>query len=243
MGRLDTRGFAMLDPPALVLEKQFQFVDDQAEITILAELVIRCPGYHVCRSAVYQQTFVTDIALETGRTTFSILKGVLTKGGRLPMISTAPHTQVIQHSGVDVSEFSQVIEVCSGLGAVTTGYPFCGSEVCCYVDYNPKFAEWLDRKVVAPVIHGDVSDLCTVAAVAKVTGGIPTPLNGGIACQPFSSLGDRKEQHDPRSGSLPGMLQMGFLLRAPIITLECTKEAMESHWVQSILKSFAAQTG
>ena len=233
----------MGDPPSFQLEPRFGDLTDGSEVTLLAELVIRCPGYHVCRTAVFQQTFVTDVALESGKTTFSILQGKCVLGGRLPMVVAEAHTHVIQHESVDVSNMNKVVEVCAGIGAVSTGLPFCGAHAACYVDYNAKFAEWLDRKVDAPVIHGDVSDMNTVKQVADVTLGFPLPMNSGIACQPFSALGDRREHEDPRSNSLPGVLKMGYLLRAPLITLECTKEAMESHWVQTTLASFTKQTG
>ena len=233
----------MGEPPPFKLEHHFGEYKDMQEITILAELVIRCPGYHVCRSAVYQQDFVTDLALDHDCRTISIIKGQIVKGGRLPMITSSPDTQLIQHEGVDVQHFNKVIEACSGIGAVSTCLPFCGAKAACYVDYNQKFVEWLDRKEGAPVILGDIGDLSTVMKVAQVTQGRPLPLNGGIACQPFSALGGRREHTDPRSNSLPALLQMGYLLRSPIITLECTKEAFESHWVQSTLKEFTKQTG
>ena len=229
--------------PPLQLEQKFSDCSDFSEVTILAELIIRCPGYHVCRSAVFKQDFVTDVELDTGSTTFSILRGKLIKGGRLPMISSSPATFVVQHEGVDVCNFNKIIEVCSGLGVVSTGLPFCNADAACYVDYNEKFVEWLDRKRDTPVILGDIGDPHVVKQVADVTKGHPMPLNGGIACQPFSSLGDRREHADPRSSSLPALLKMGYLLRSPLITLECTKEAHDSIWVQNMLRAFTEQTG
>eukprot|EP00435_Cladocopium_sp_Y103_P076084 s49_g76.t1 len=201
------------------------------------------PGYHVCRSAIHRQQFVTDLPLEYGRNTFTIMRGQFISGGRLPMITATPATHVVQHAEVDISNFNQVIEACSGIGAVSTCLPFCNAKVACYVDSNEKFSEWLDRKNQAPVVHGDIGDLSTVQKVAEITQGFPSPLNAGIACQPFSALGDQREQEDPRSNSLPGLLRMGYWLRSPLITMECTREAHESHWVQSLLKSFADQTG
>eukprot|EP00435_Cladocopium_sp_Y103_P013223 s3565_g3.t1 len=200
-------------------------------------------GYNVCRTAVFQQTFVTDVLLDVGINTFTILDGKIIQGGRLPFVTAQPATHVICHSEVDVSNFNRVIEVCSGIGAISTSLPFCQARAECYVDYNERYVEWLDRKVSAPVILGDIGDHQTIRQVSEVTQGCPLPMNGGIACQPFSALGDQRQEQDPRSSSLPSMLKMAYLLRAPVITIECTKEAAESHWVQSQLKSFARQTG
>ena len=36
---------------------------------------------------------------------------------------------------------------------------------------------------------------------------------------------------------------MGFFLRSPLLTIECSKEAFDSPWVQTMLKEFTQQTG
>eukprot|EP00435_Cladocopium_sp_Y103_P023412 s1703_g5.t1 len=225
------------------LEQRFEEIKDKGEVTVLAEVLIRCPGYNVCRTAIHKQQFVTDVALDPGRPTFSFLRGMIVKGGRLPLITSSHVSHVIQHAETELANLNKVIEVCAGIGAVSTCLKFCNAQASCYVDSNPKFAEWLDRKDGAPVVHGDIADVSTIQQVAEITQGIPSPLNGGVACQPFSALGDQREHEDPRSNSLPALLRMGYLLRSPLITIECTKEARESHWVQSMLRSFAEQTG
>ena len=66
---------------------------------------------------------------------------------------------------------------------------------------------------------------------------------GGVACQPFSRLGDRKEQHDSRSESFPAFLRMLFWLQIPIGIMECTSEVYESSWAQGILGAYMDATG
>eukprot|EP00435_Cladocopium_sp_Y103_P038449 s730_g10.t1 len=229
--------------PILELEKHLHQIADGQQFSVLAELIIRCPGHHVCRTAIHRQLFVTDLPIDFGKTTFTILNGHVTHGGRHPWISASPATHFIQHESVDMCHFNKVIEVCSGIGAVSTGLSFCNASPACFVDYNEKFAEWLDRKTIAPVIHGDIDDPMVIKQISEVTGGCPMPVNGGFACQPFSALGDQRESADPRSNSFPALLKLGYFLRCPIITLECTKEALNSHWVQSQLKAFERQTG
>lgn len=234
--------FAM-DFPPFDLEPDLDFQKSEEPLSLLAEVVIRCPGHHVCRTAIRRQLFVTDIPIEFGKNTFSILQGKVLFGGRLPWITTTPGSEVIQHESVDVSNFNRIIEACSGIGGVSTGLKFCHAKAACFIDSNDKFAEWLDRKEIAPVIHGDISDHRVIKQVAEITEEKPLPLNGGVACQPFSALGDQRQQSDPRSNSLPALLRMGYFLRSPIITIECTKEAFESHWVQDMLVRFCQQTG
>ena len=43
---------------------------------------------------------------------------------------------------------------------------------------------------------------------------------GGVSCQPFSSLGDRRENMDQRSRSFPALLRMGFFLNVVAIIME-----------------------
>ena len=171
--------------PPFELEQKLDPLPDGSSITILAEVIIRCPGYHVCRSAIHRQLFATDIAFEWGKSTFSILDGKLNKNGRLPWITLTPGSNVIQHEGVDVSRFNQTIEACAGIGIVGTGLPFCGVKPACYVDSNEKFVEWLDRKNGPPVVHGDIGDSKVIKKVSELTREVPLPINGGIACQPF----------------------------------------------------------
>eukprot|EP00435_Cladocopium_sp_Y103_P066284 s1305_g28.t1 len=68
-------------------------------------------------------------------------------------------------------------------------------------------------------------------------------LTSGIACQPYSRLGDGKCQADARSATLPGTLRIGFLARFAIILLECVDKAKECVWLQTILKKFTEITG
>ena len=175
--------------------------------------------------------------------TVAVLDGIVKHGGRHPWITQTKDTQVVQHHGVDMSGFNQSIEVCAGIGVVSACLPYCQSAPACFVEQNEKFAAWLDRKSPAPVVHGDIASANTIKAVSELTSGCPMPLSGGISCQPFSALGDRREAADPRSQSLPALLRMVFFLRSPLMTIECTKEAYESPWVQGLLKSFTKQTG
>ena len=207
------------------LEQPFDRLSEGMRTSVLAEVVIRCPGHHVCRTAILKQTFITDAFLEESKSTFTILDGLVLHGSQHLWITVTEGSHIFQHDWVHVKSFHRVIEACSGIGAVSTCLPFCGASPACFIDANEKFAEWLQHKDIAPVIHGDLSHPDTIKAVADVIQGQPTPINGGIACQPFSSLGDRREQHDPRSDSLPGLLKMGFYLRSPVLILECTKEA------------------
>ena len=232
-----------MDTDQLELEPKFSGLQNGASVSTLAEVIIRCPGYNVCRTAIFQQLFATAAELRPDVSTFTVLEGQFLTGGRLPLISITEGSHLLQHQGLNISDFSRVIEVCAGIGVVSTCLQHCHASPACFVEQNEKFAQWLTSKKAAPVVHGDIANPCTIKAVSDFTEGCPMPINGGVSCQPFSALGDRREAADPRSQSLPAMLRMGFFLRSPLLTIECTKEAHESTWVQNLLQTFAKQTG
>lgn len=68
-------------------------------------------------------------------------------------------------------------------------------------------------------------------------------MTGGFSRQPFSELGDQRQQLDPRACSFEGMVNACYLFQPAAMILECTKEAMTSDWVQSTLHTFSQLTG
>ena len=87
---------------------------------------------------------------------------------------------------------------------------------------------------------GTVNDIRVVKEMCLSPGMF---LSSGIACQPFSGLGDGRQQHDVQSESFRGTMKAGYLMQSQVYLLECTPAAMTSEWVQSILASFSRQTG
>ena len=69
-------------------------------------------------------------------------------------------------------------------------------------------------------------------------------LAAGIACQPYSRLGDRREGQDTRAQTLPAVLRLAFLGRFVIVILECVPGAMTCKWVQDHIRGlFCLATG
>ena len=64
----------------LILEERFLEGEDGRSIDVLADVLIRCPGHNVCRSAVFGQTFITDAHVPDGLPTFSLLNAKLLQG-------------------------------------------------------------------------------------------------------------------------------------------------------------------
>ena len=226
------------------LEEVFSEKVDGEKLTVLAEVILFMPGCHLCRTGVRGQLFRTDISLTKGLTTFTIFDGEVEHRDGNCWLKHGDHTKFLQHQPLTSNSFQQVIEACSGIGAVGTGYHAVGAKTVCYCDVNSTYCSWLRSKFGSsiPVVEGDVGSNSVIHAVGEAAK-IPSILSSGIACQPYSALGDRREGLDPRSMSLPSTLKMGYLLRSPLILLECTKEAFDSDFVQHTLKTFMDVTG
>eukprot|EP00438_Fugacium_kawagutii_P004397 Skav211908 [mRNA] locus=scaffold3051:23360:33285:+ [translate_table: standard] len=228
--------------PGLILEPSFPCGDEIVEATFLAEVVVYNKGRHICRSAIHRKLFETDVDIQQGTMVFTVLEGMLSVKSKWHMLSRGQNTRILEHSTLTQSKLFQIVEACAGIGAMGEGFKAAGAKTVAYVESNEQFVRWLRKHKSVPVIHDDVSNLSAVEQVHSITGG-STIVTAGVACQPFSKLGDRREHEDPRSGSFGGTLQLAFLTRAPLIILECTQEVFTSKWAQDMLHNFANQAG
>ena len=227
----------------LDLETQFSNVEDGGKTSFLAELLIYAEGRHVCRTAIYSQVFQTDAVLDPNYPTFTMLDAEIQKREGRCWVSVKPDTALIAHKPGDDEAFTKIIEACSGIGAVGQGFKKAGVSTVLYNDWNETFCKWLAIKHAdVPIVQGDLFENSTIAKIAGAIQG-RSMLSGGFSCQPFSGLGDRKQEKDSRSRSLPGLLRLGYFLRCPVIIAECTKEVKQSEWAQALLKVFCDRTG
>ena len=150
----------------------------------------------------------------------------LTVGSQVWLTRT-PSTVALRHQPKEFSKMTTVIEVCSGISAVSQGCEACGATVVCYNEMNSKFVAWMKNQGKI-IIEGDVSSSQVIAQLAPYCGNI---LSGGIACQPWSLLGDQKEMEDDRRRSMPGMLRTIHFLQIPLAVMECTPAVLSgSNW-------------
>ena len=227
----------------LDLETQFSNVEDGGKTSFLAELLIYAEGRHVCRTAIYSQVFQIDAVLDPNYPTFAMLDTEIQKWEGRYWVSVKPDTALIAHKPGDDEAFTKIIEVCSGIGAVGQGFKKAGVSTVLYNNWNETFCKWLAIKHAdVPIVQGDLFENNTIAKIADAIQG-RSMLSGGFSCQPFSGLGDRKQEKDSRSRSLPGLLRLGYFLRCPVIIAECTKEVKQSEWAQALLKVFCDRTG
>ena len=196
---------------------------------MVLEVIIQCPKANICRTLLTKQLVMTDVDIPANCSRFTILQGRKRTSSHHFWLTHDPSTTVFGHSNMDVEDFGRIVELCSGIGAVDKGYHFCGATTTCYVDSNEMFCKWLTNREIGPVVFGNISDDNTIGNIANFLqrGHI---LSSGVSCQPFSKLGDQKEESDSRSESFTSTLRASYLLQSTAIIMECTPTALESTW-------------
>jgi len=151
-------------------------------------------------------------------------------------------TQVFAKQCIAARDVKTVIETCSGIGCLGVGLEEAGFEVIARSDWNPILLGLAQKLHSSDTLLGDV---CTDALLSDIASRYPSArtLAAGISCQPYSRLGDRRHQDDPRSQTLPAVLRLGFMNQFGVIILECVPEAHTCPWVQQMLKQFTKETG
>jgi hypothetical protein len=196
----------------------------------------------MCLTTINHQQFFTDCVLQKGIESHVILNGVLQYSEGKWWIKAGPDTRTFPRQVAEMKGLYNVIDACSGIGAVTQGFTACGAQIVCHIESNKAFHQWQETRSQSTCIRGCVNDPNTVYEVSKHVQESHV-LTAGISCQPFSGLGDGGQGQDPRSASFTGVMMMGFFLGSLAIILECTKEANQSEWIQQQLQRFAVQTG
>ena len=141
------------------------------------------------------------------------------------------------------SQLQCVVEFCCGAGFFSKMAGEVGLVDRFGVDLNKRWAEmYSSLHPNAAFVHGSCGDTEVVRALLGKHCVHPIVV-AGIACQPHSRAGDQRGMQDVRGSSLPETLRSGWLLRAPIIVLECVPEIQSNADVQAILAHFAHATG
>ena len=152
-------------------------------------------------------------------------------------------TIVVQHPRVEKCNFLTMLEVCSGMGIATFGFEQVGIQTVIAVEIREAFVNAFKKlHPRTQVIQGDCTCQSTVRSVLSCSER-PGVLFGGFSCQPYSRGGAQKGAADPRSTSLHGVLNLGFLCRCSVIVLECVVDASTNRQVRQEIFTFAKQCG
>lgn len=141
------------------------------------------------------------------------------------------------------ASFSQVIELCCGIGAWSSSCADTGLTILAGVDQNGRWGQlFRELHPGAHFLTGDIAsrqvlcDLVDLGAARALT-------LAGVSCQPHSRAGDRRGMQDSRAVSLPKAILTGWLLQSPVIMLECVAEIEQNKEVQDLLKAACQEGG
>eukprot|EP00435_Cladocopium_sp_Y103_P039949 s1234_g10.t2 len=208
----------------------------------MCETAYRIPGATICCSTIGHVTFFTSVDIDPAKGSGILLNfEKQTIGGKI-WLEPTPNSVFFQRQNPDIRNHLSLIETCAGIGAMGLGFHKCGIPTACYNDFNPKFCQWLRAKSATPVIEGNVTNPQAIYAVHCAAPDSQF-ITARVSCQPFLSLGDKREQYDQRSESFTGVLTMSYMLKCLVIFMECTKEALQSAWAQETLNKFCLLTG
>ena len=225
--------------PPWDLEPFLHEIPDGQLVDLVAEVVVQHPGYVALRSLVHGQSFLSDMKISTGYNKVTLFRAVKTTVNGKCWLMENSQASILGHRPHSISQMHQIIESCAGMAVVDTGYQACGGTMVTANDVNIRFCQWLHNQG-KNVIAGDITLGSTVQRISKCPRGC---VSAGVACQPWSLLGDQKGGQDPRAQSLPGVLTASHLLQVPAIFLECTTGAEKAVWFQDILSKFSSATG
>ena len=157
------------------------------------------------------------------------------------VLTVDSESSVLQHRVHTANDFSQAVELCAGIGVGTWGLKEIGIHTQVAVEMQLPFVEaYRCFHEGTQVIHGDF----TTDVVTKQTcfaADQPGLLIAGFSCQPYSRGGMQKGGLDNRSGSLGASLRIAYLLRIPLVILECVPEAATNRQVRKEIMQFCDQ--
>ena len=179
--------------------------------------------------------------LEPTTRSVTVIGAVCRKVGLVLLFEASPTSVVMQHSTTDSKDFRSMVELCSGIGVATWGFKACNVEVAIAVEKQECFAEkYLEQHPTTTMVCGDITMDDTIAEVCALADS-PGTLFAGFNCKPYSRGGSQQGALDDRSNSLHAALNLAYLLRTPVVILECVGEAASNRHVNKELDAFCEQ--
>ena len=143
----------------------------------------------------------------------------------------------------DYSDPYKLMEVCSGLGGISTGLAPLGFVAMTAMDINSYMCDTLRQNGHRTVLQGDLQssmDRHRLHLAPEVYRGT---LCAGFPCQPLSRQGDQLGDKDPRSQVFTSTLKVMWEQQHCAMVLECVPGARQASWVQDQLQCLAWSMG
>lgn len=192
-----------------------------------------------CRTKARIMTGLPSISTDV--VSVAILGAEYVDGVGMPGFKVSDPRMVLTHPRIGISDFFTAIELCCGIGIGTYGLEAAGFRVAVANDCNASMLEgYSSLHPSVPLVLGDLAD---ESVIQQIHSHHPRSamLVSGFSCQPFSEGGNMKGFNDNRAGTLHNTLKVAFLLRCPLILLECVKSASCNRHVRQELEQFRDQ--
>eukprot|EP00435_Cladocopium_sp_Y103_P009215 s2736_g2.t1 len=161
--------------------------------------------------------------------------------GQHALLAKSSGAFILGHSGIP--SFNQLVELCCGLGGISTGAFYAGLQTLGGVDISPWAVQVFGDNHASPAIHGDISDPVTLRELFTSIGFKSVGYAMGFPCPPFSTRGDQLGFSDPRAWTFVNGLEAAYLLRASYVLLECTPQVESFPPIVQYLDMFADTMG
>ena len=198
-------------------------------------------GRHLLVTIPNGEHFIFVGEIPEGKASFSILRARVAEKKTPMVLQSTESTVVLSHNACTWKGSKQLIELCCGLGAMGQGARAAGFEPVVGCDFRKKMCELYVRHSGASAIHGDMCDIETMTKLYEACPHSCT-VAAGIACQPYSVLGDGRGGGDPRASTLPATLAISYYLRAVMIVIECVGPAKDDPFVNHHINTFCSKT-
>eukprot|EP00438_Fugacium_kawagutii_P029116 Skav233713 [mRNA] locus=scaffold2120:164991:169655:+ [translate_table: standard] len=216
-------------------------VGDRISLVIMPVIVDPLQQQHVAVDMISKQRFRVEGVLQEGCECHALLDVVYQyDNGHLLVMDG--QSFVLGHHALSLHHLLDVVEVCCGMGWLGVGARAAGFNVILGCDMNEKFTSWYHAQHGLPVVTGSICEAATVSQIWSLSSS-RNGLLGGVACQPYSWLGDQGSGSDERSSSLTGLLEAAYWLQSPMVVLECVEPCHRDAFFQCEVSKFCQETG
>lgn len=213
---------------------------------VVAIVVCHADGAALMQTADRRaQRFFLEGNLPLDASHVSIVDAVVTRSDPLPCLRVAMGTRVQKIPPCHHSSLFQVTELCCGMGAFSSELQRAGFCVKLGVDQNPKWEglfKSLHGKPAVEFLGESAGSSVTINKMMDM-GLFHGTVLAGIACQPYSQMGDEAGMDDHRAGSLQEVLKTCWSAQCSVIVLECVPQVLKHEAFQATLKSYCYSTG
>lgn len=153
------------------------------------------------------------------------------------LVNALDSCQILIHSGNALPHHA--VELCCGLGGLSTGAEAAGLRVVAGVDVSSWALEVFSLNHSAKGLLGSVADSQVRASLFSCLDRASVGYLMGFPCPPFSQMGDRRGFMDDRAWTLVHGLDLVYLLKGQFLILECTPQVESFPGVVEFLHEFA----